>query len=313
MNQYTAVIDIGSNSVRLVIYEPLNQHEFQLVYEKKFKVRIGEGAYLENGYLQKKSMARAYSALHEFTQTLKKYPLTNTLCVATSALRDAPNKLEFTKWIQKELQLTIDIIDGKEEAKLGAMAALHLLPISNGISVDIGGGSADIALIQDSKITDTHSLNLGTVRLKELFTQERQSRTNIHDYIQNELASLPKHFQSPFAIGIGGTARTLSKAIMAFQGDSSDSIHNFNYNTKRYKEFFDKIVNSSDELLKELKVSKTRIDTIREGTLIWQAILKEIGTKEVISSAVGLREGLFLEYVFKENLEKGVKFTPFNS
>jgi len=313
MNQYTAVIDIGSNSVRLVIYQPLNKHEFHLIYEEKFKVRIGEGAYLENGYLQKSSMQRAFASLKEFTLTLKKYPKATVITVATSALRDAPNKSVFTQWIKKELHLDIDIIDGKEEARLGALAALNLLPVVNGISIDIGGGSSDIALIKNSKIVDTYSLNLGTVRLKELFSKKSQSPLKINEYIQNELASLPTHFKSDCAIGIGGTARTLSKAIMHFQGNKSETTHNFTYQVELYQVFFDKIFTAPDNLLKELRISKNRVDTIREGTLIWQSILKRIEAKEVISSAVGIREGLFLEHVFKDNLEKGVKFTPLNN
>jgi len=310
MSQYTAVIDIGSNSVRLVIYKSRNKHEFHIAYEDKFKVRIGEGAYLRNGYLQQESMQRAYDSLQTFVLALKQYPISKIVSVATSALRDAPNQLKFIEWIKKDFHIKIEVISGKEEARLGALAALYLLPIDNAITIDIGGGSADLAIIKNSKIVDTYSLNLGTVRLKELFSQQNTSTVEINDYIQNELASLPAHFTSTNAIGIGGTARTLSKAIMYFKGSKKKNIHNFRYNIKRYQDFFEKIINSSNTLHKELKISKNRIDTISEGTLIWKNILERIEAKNVISSAVGLREGLFLEHIFKDNLKEGVTFTP---
>ncbi|HHD82091.1 MAG TPA: Ppx/GppA family phosphatase, partial [Campylobacterales bacterium] len=102
MQACTAVIDIGSNSARLVIYEKSSQYGFHLICERKSKVRIGEGAYEKNGYLQEMGIKRAYLALKEFIATAKSYPINKVLCVATSALRDAPNGVAFTQWIKQE-------------------------------------------------------------------------------------------------------------------------------------------------------------------------------------------------------------------
>ena len=291
-----AVIDIGSNSARLVIYQQDTPHSFQLIYEEKSKVRIGEGAYLKEGYLQEIPLLRAYKALQSFKSKINKVPnLHKTICIATSALRDAPNGQEFVNDIKKELEIDIKIIDGKKEAYYGALSALHLLSVNNGITIDIGGGSTDIGLIQDSKIIDTYSLNLGTVRLKELFSDRRQSLEIANEYIDKALKTLPKHFTSNKAIGIGGTARTLSKVIMKSRGEKNQNIHNFNYDYELYKEFFSKIILSNNKLLKELGVSNSRVDTIREGTLIWKKVVERIQVKKIISSTVGVREGLFLE------------------
>ncbi len=291
-----AVIDIGSNSARVVIYQQLTSNSFELIYEEKSKVRIGEGAYLKEGYLQAVPLQRAYKALQSFKLQIVKIPnLNKTICVATSALRDAPNGQEFVNYIKNELNIDINIIDGKKEAYYGALASLHLLPVDNGISIDIGGGSTDIGLIRDSKIVDTYSLDLGTVRLKELFSDRVESIERIEEYINQELNNLPKHFISSTAIGIGGTARSLSKTIMKFQAEEDKTLHNFSYKYEKYKEFFSKIVLSNNKLLKEFGVSKNRLDTIREGTLIWKKVLDKIQTQTVISSDVGVREGLFLE------------------
>jgi len=165
----TAVIDIGSNSARLVIYEKTSRYGFHLLCEQKSKVRIGEGAYEKGGYLQPIGIQRAYLTLKSFLHTIDKYQANKTLCVATSALRDAPNAKIFTQWIKQELGLSIKIIDGHKEATFGAIAAANLLPVTDGITIDIGGGSSDIALLKNGRIIDTYSLNLGTVRLKELF------------------------------------------------------------------------------------------------------------------------------------------------
>ena len=297
----TAIIDIGSNSARLVIYEASSRYGFHLICEKKSKVRIGEGAYEKGGYLQPIGIKRAYFALKEFIKTIKLYSVTKTICVATSALRDAPNGDDFRKWIKDKLDLDIDIIDGKAEARFGAIAGLNLLPIQQGITIDIGGGSSDLALIKDCKIIDTYSLNIGTVRLKELFFDKHKPLQKAKEFIKKELEKLPPSFRDEQAIGIGGTARTLAKAIMKQEEYPLDKLHAFSYKIKSQSEYFSNITIASKSLLPYLYIPKGRFDTIREGTLIFQEILEYIGAKSVITSAVGVREGVFLNDFLKND------------
>ncbi len=311
MHSCTAVIDIGSNSARLVIYQESSQYGFHLICERKSKVRIGEGAYESGGYLQPIGIHRAYLALKEFIATTKHYPVSKILCVATSALRDAPNGSEFTAWIKKELGLDIEIIDGKKEALFGAIAAQNLLPTKDGITIDIGGGSSDLALLENSKIVDTYSLNIGTVRLKELFFDKNRPLWEARDFIREALKALPEHFKNAQAIGIGGTARTLSKGIMRAEAYPFNNIHAFSYKTDEYMEYFKNISEANPNLLQYLYISKGRFDTIREGTLIWEEILEHIGAKKVITSGVGVREGLFLHHFLKDdNLQFPKEINP---
>ncbi len=306
MAKRTAIIDIGSNSARLVIYEKTSRYGFHLICEQKSKVRIGEGAYEKNGYLQPIGIRRAYLALKSFLYTIDKYQAKKTICIATSALRDAPNAQIFTSWIKENLNLNIKVIDGKKEAYYGALAVLNLLPVhQNVICIDIGGGSSDLALIQKGKIVDTYSLNLGTVRLKELFFDKHDKKSHIYlnakAYIQKELQKLPQHFKSHLAVGIGGTARALSKAIMKRSNYPLDKLHAFNYSFDEYRPFFEAISQSSAKNLKKFSLKKNRFDTIREGTLIFTKILTYIGTEEIVSSEVGVREGVFLHQLLHQN------------
>ena len=315
MPKRTAIIDIGSNSARLVIFEKTSHYGFHLVCEQKSKVRIGEGAYQKNGYLQPVGIRRAYLTLKSFIYTIDKYQVNKTICVATSALRDAPNGDEFVEWIKSELGLSISIIDGKQEALYGAVSANNLLPISDGITIDIGGGSSDMALIRDNKIIDTYSLNLGTVRLKELFFDRVHFGSHTIDeakqYIHKELERLPNQFRHYLAIGIGGTARTLSKAIMKQSDYPLDKLHAFCYDIEDYREYLYAIPKSSAKNLKQFKLKKNRYDTIREGTLIFNEILSHIGAKQVISSASGVREGVFLEQLLRyDNLKFPINTNP---
>ena len=305
MTKRTAIIDIGSNSARLVIFEKTSRYGFHLICEQKSKVRIGEGAYAKKGYLQPVGIERAYLTLKSFLHTIDKYQVHTTLCVATSALRDAPNGKLFTAWIKKELGLKIKIIDGLTEATYGAIAAVNLLPVQDGISIDIGGGSSDIALIKNNTIIDTYSLNLGTVRLKELFFDKAEEHTLINQkakaFIHQELQKLPAHFKHTLAIGIGGTARTISKGIMKRISYPLDKLHAFEYEIEKHHDYLDAIPRSSAKNLKQFGLKKNRYDTIREGTLIFTEILTHIGAKSVISSAVGVREGVFLKRLLKHD------------
>ena len=305
MSKRTAIIDIGSNSARLVIFEKTSRYGFHLICEQKSKVRIGEGAYDKDGDLQPIGIRRAFLTLKSFLHTINKYQAHKTLCVATSALRDAPNGKEFTTWIQKELGLSIKVIDGKEEALYGAIAVNNLLPITDGITIDIGGGSSDMSLIKKGQIIDTYSLNLGTVRLKELFFDKALSPSELNTqakaYIQDALHHLPTHFRHHIAIGIGGTARTLSKGIMKQSEYPLDKLHAFTYTIKSHHVYLHDIPLSSAKNLKRFGLKKNRYDTIREGALIFNEILAHIGATKVITSAVGVREGVFLKQLLRED------------
>jgi len=294
MSHRTAIIDIGSNSARLVIYEKTSRYGFHLICEQKSKVRIGEGAYQRGGYLQPNGLKRAFLVLQSFQKTIQKYNTSNTICVATSALRDAPNGKLFATWIKKELQLEVEIIDGKKEAKYGAIAVSNLLPVTEGITIDIGGGSTDLALIKKGKIVDTYSLNLGTVRLKELFFDQGKPLKEAIASIHNAFVALPRHFRHHRAIGIGGTVRTLSKSIMKSTGYPLDKLHAYRYVVAPQHAYFEQIYGSSAKGLKRFPLKPNRYDTVREGTLIFDELLKYMGVREVVTSSVGVREGIFL-------------------
>jgi len=301
MAKRTAIIDIGSNSARLVIFERTSRFGFHLISEQKSKVRIGEGAYNQGGNLQPVGIERAYLALQSFLQTTKKYRVHKILCVATSALRDAPNGRLFVRWIEKSLHLSIKIIDGNEEARLGAIAAKNLLPVSDGITVDIGGGSSDMSLIRQGRIVETCSLNIGTVRLKELFFDRKAPVDEARRYIHKELERLPASFRHVNAVGIGGTARALSKGIMTKNHYPLDMLHAFSYTLEHELEYLNAITRSSAKNLYKFDLKAGRFDTIREGALIFLEILNQTGARRVITSGVGVREGLFLKDLLRQS------------
>ncbi len=305
MAKRTAVIDIGSNSARMVVFEKSSHLAFHLIKEIKSRVRIGEGAYEREGVLQEIPMQRAFETLEGFKNIINSLQCKKVLCIATSALRDAPNSDIFTKRVKKELGLDIKIIDGKKEAYLGAIAAInHLMPIKNATTLDIGGGSSELALIKNGKIVDTVSINLGTVRLKELFLDKNASKESIKKYIKSHLEKLPNSFKNETLIVIGGTTRSLSKIIMNEIKYPLKTVHAFEYEYEMHKNLIDKIASSDINELKDFGIKKDRADTIREGLHIFKNIIDKLCAKRVITSGVGVREGLYLSDILRNQNHK---------
>lgn len=308
MPKRVAVIDLGSNSARMVIFERTSRLGFFIFREYKIKVRLGEGAYENGGVLQQKAMDNVFSAFSEFKHLIKFYGVKKVLCVGTSALRDAPNAKDFIKRIFEKLALNLRVIDGKTEAFFGGIAALNLLsPLQEATTLDIGGGSAELAKIQNGKIIDTISLNLGTVRLKELFSDKNKSNLA---FINERISQIPEHFKSDDLIAIGGSLRAISDSIITKTNHPIKTLHNFSYKFDEQKDFINAIIASSVENLKDFYIKKDRFDTIREGASIFVSIADKLGIKSVFTSSAGVREGVFLSNLLRPGITLPKNFNP---
>jgi exopolyphosphatase/guanosine-5'-triphosphate,3'-diphosphate pyrophosphatase len=314
MSRITAVIDFGSNSVRLVIYERTSRFGFKTIHESKSNVRIGEDAYNRNGYLQPEPIRRAILTLKGFKTIMNSFKVKKILAIATSAVRDAPNQKEFVNIVKKETEINLKVIGGSREALLGGIACANLLQNSNGVTIDIGGGSTEFALIENRQVIATHSLNLGTVRLKELFVNFK-TLDSIISFIKHELRSLPDEFKNiDNLIGIGGTIRALSKAIQQQIGYPLDRVHGYTYIYKDQAEFINKLIFADKTMLLEAGFKKDRLDVIQWGLIIFKEIVETLEYKNIITSGAGIREGLLLKdllksvkYKFPENFNPSLR------
>ncbi|MGB3750914.1 MAG: Ppx/GppA phosphatase family protein [Arcobacteraceae bacterium] len=297
MAKITTIIDIGSNSMRMVVLKKTSRFAFHLINESKSKVKISEGCYENNGNLQLLPMQRAYDALKSFLEIAKNLKSRKILCVATSALRDAPNKKEFLDRVSKELKLNIKVIDGEKEAYYGGIAALNLLDCDEFTTVDIGGGSTEFAFVKDGSITKTVSLDIGTVRIKELYLNKNDIE-GAKKHIVSQLESIEEKL--PTVVGLGGSARALSRIIIKNENYPLDNLHGFEYNAKEKIPFFRSIIEAtSNKELKKLGVAKDRYDTIAAGTIIFKMIVKYFEVQKVITSEVGVREGVYLTDILR--------------
>jgi exopolyphosphatase/guanosine-5'-triphosphate,3'-diphosphate pyrophosphatase len=300
MAKRTAIIDIGSNSVRMIIMEKTSRFAFHLLHEVKSRVRIAEDAYQNGGELQGAAMDRAVLALKDFMQVAKSYEVRKTLCVATSAVRDANNKNLFLSRVNKELGLNIKVISGEREAYLGGIACANLLSLNDAMTLDIGGGSSECAYIKEAKVVRSSSLDLGTVRLKELFF-DKDDIKGAKAYIDSALDSLDMG-ATEHIIGVGGTFRALAQIILKTNKHPLDKLHGFSFSAEELLSLGEKIIKAKDAAsLKALGVKKERFDVIKPGTLILLRIVKKVGAKDLTCSGVGVREGLYLSDLLRNN------------
>ncbi len=305
MAKITTIIDIGSNSMRMVVFKKTSRFAFHLINETKSKVKISENSYQNNGYLQEIPMQRAFFAMESFLEIAKNLKSRKILCVATSALRDAPNKNIFLSKVKKAFGIDIKVIDGEKEAYYGAVGASNLLKDNNFTTVDIGGGSTEFGLVINKNIEKTISLNIGTVRLKELFF-DKNDFDGAKQYIIDQLSNLPTEYQKiGKVVGLGGTARALSRAIIINKKHPFDVLHGFTYKSEDAFGLFENIlVAKSNSKLATLGVRSDRYDTIKTGTFIFKTILEFLNTKTVVTSGVGVREGVYLTDILRTSNHK---------
>ncbi|MCG3670650.1 Ppx/GppA family phosphatase [Aliarcobacter butzleri] len=306
MSKVTTIIDIGSNSMRMVVLQKSSRFAFSLINETKSRVKISEGCYENDGNLQEIPMQRAYESLKSFLNISNALKSRKIICVATSALRDAPNSKTFINKVRNDLGLNIKIIDGEKEAYFGGVAASNLLHDDTFVTVDIGGGSTEFCFVKNGKIEKSISLNIGTVRIKELYF----NKNNIEGAKKYILDSLEKIFKLDVEIpkkvvGIGGSIRALSKLIMAKNQYPLDILHGYTYEVKNEIALLNRISKAKNcEDLKSFGIKKDRFDTIKEGSFIFKTILEELKTQTVVTSGVGVREGVYLTDLLRNSNHK---------
>ena len=310
MAKRTAVIDLGSNSMRMAIFERTSRLAFFILAEYKTKVRLGEGGYGSNNEISESSMEKALKAFSEFSNIIKSYKCNKILCVGTSALRDAPNANILISLLRKKLSINLKVIDGKEEATFGAIAAKNLLHnIDECVTIDIGGGSTELARISKGKIIDTLSLDIGTVRLKELFF-DKKNLNKMPKFLEQVIKQIDERFKCQNIIAIGGSLRAISSAIMSKNSYPLSSLHGFCYKLSDEQAYIESIANVSVLELNKFPIKKDRYDTIREGAHIFLVLAKALNAKNIITSGVGVREGVFLKDFLRPSLKFPQNFNP---
>ncbi|MGW8202027.1 Ppx/GppA phosphatase family protein [Sphingomonas bisphenolicum] len=287
----TAIIDIGSNSVRLVVYDGPRRIPFILFNEK---VMAGLGASLaKTGAIEPEAMDRGLRAVGRFAHLCRAMKVTEIRCVATAAVRDATNGAAFIARA-KDMGLTVELLTGAQEAIGAAMGVLSGIPHADGIVGDLGGGSLELARIRGGAVEQTISLPLGVLRLPQIRAKgprilERQVVKML------EKAGWTPEPDLPFYL-VGGSWRALARFDMQLTSFPLPVVHQYEMTAARAEQLT-RIVSHVDRTrLKQIPaMTGSRVPTLPDAAALLSVVVRQLKSSRLVVSAYGLREGLLYE------------------
>ncbi|MDX1904337.1 MAG: phosphatase [Thermonemataceae bacterium] len=308
-----AVIDIGTNTAHLLVVSLSSQRNiftpFRVLHKEKITTKIGEGG-ISEGYISLEAQKRLLNALKHFKEVLDYYEIREDalFAVATSALRNAKNQRDTLEKVFEETQIKIEVISGEKEAEYiyyGVKTALKIGP-ENALIMDIGGGSVEFILCNDSKLYWKESFEIGAQRLLDKFMpQERISETNINlmnDFLHKKLQNLSRIlslYPAKVVIGCSGTFDTLDDI------NHLKKHRQLNYNAKEsafsiteFKAIYQEILSKNhQERLAIPGMSPMRADMIVVASSLLNFILDTYQIPQVRVSHYALKEGLLAKKI----------------
>ena len=304
--QRIAIIDIGSNSARLVISHIYKNGAYNMVYNQKEALRLSQKVN-EKNMLTEEAFTSTIETMKSFAYMCKIYKADKTIAVATAAIRNSSNGAELVQRVAAETGIQLHIITGNTEAYISYLGVINTLDVKDGIIFDLGGGSTELILFKDRKILESVSLPVGAVNTTAMFNTRNVMPPNVYSdvsfFIMSRLEAYPWVKQNGLPlIGVGGTARTVAKIIQRSKKYPATKIHNYSYTVQTYREFFNNLRNTTLEQRKKISgLSSERSDIILAGSSIINCLFDATGAKRLITSGCGLREGLFYDYYSKAN------------
>ena len=287
----TAIIDIGSNSVRLVVYDGPRRIPFILFNEK---VMAGLGDSLaRTGRIEEEPMERGLRAIGRFAHLCQDMKVAHIRCVATAAVRDATNGGEFIARAAA-MGLTVELLTGAQEAIGAAMGVLSGIPGADGIVGDLGGGSLELARIRGGAVEQTISLPLGVLRLPEIRAKgpgalERRVKAMM------EKAGWQPEPDLPFYL-VGGSWRALARFDMQLTNFPLPVVHQYEMTAARAEKLTRIVSHVSRARLKSIPaMSGSRIPTLPNAAALLSVVVRQLRSSRLVVSAYGLREGLLYE------------------
>ena len=282
MNKY-AVIDIGSNSVRLMMIA-----NGKVLYKTIKTTRLGEGLAF-SARLCESAMTRTQAALKEFFLRAKAEGAEKIVAFATAAMRSAENGREFTLRVEREVGLKIEIISGDEEAEIGILGALGG---KDGAIIDIGGASTELIVQKNEKISYRKSLDIGVVRIRDLCDRS-QERTRALSLETVKKYGSPALLDKTYAIG--GTATTIAALLLDLSEYDGKAVSKTVVTRRQVRELADGLFSKSvEEIASHPCVDPLRADVLAGGVEWLYAILEYLNIDEIFISDGDNLEGYAL-------------------
>jgi len=297
-----ASLDIGTNTFRILICETKGK-QLKKLYINRVITRLGGGFSQERKLITEKAIERSIKILKEFSQIIEEYRVDRMRAIATSVVRESFNGDEFIKRANDEAGITIEVVSGEEEAKLTVEGALESISIDSGHNVifDIGGGSTEFSFIDNNKIIEIVSTQLGVVHLTEKFLVEeiptvssiRRLTAYIEEIINSEVPTkIREIYENLVLIATAGTPTTLAAIEMGLDKYNADLVNGLILKKEMLIRIFEKLVAiPKKERLNVKGLEKGREDVIIPGILIILKTMDRFLTDEAIVSDGGLLEG----------------------
>lgn len=270
MKQY-AVADIGTNSARLMIAHA-DKNKIIVEYKTIRYIRVGEGLF--DNTITKAAMRRTADAINDFLEICGQYNKDSFFCFATSAVRDAKNSEEFTKFIRSECGITIDIISGKKEALLGFLGCID----GQGGMFDIGGGSTEVMTGSIGDITFKKSYSIGTVRCHQLFpggdSADKNAFDSAHRLALDTFKDVPT-MQGFIYTAIGGTPTALAAIDLGLKKYDAKLIHGYVISREKAQSLCDMLKSKTKQQRMELMgLEDKKADVIVFGAILLLEFMK---------------------------------------
>lgn len=304
------IIDIGSNSIRLVIYDTTPEGGYKVIKESKQAARLSEKINA-TGRLEEKELWSIIPILKQFKVVCSTFDVKQIRAGATAAIRNAPNASEIIEFLSRESAIDIKIITGKEEAYFGFLGVINSFDIQDGFVVDIGGGSTEITLFENRRYQNSISLPFGAVNTNVKFGNNgnwnEEQIYELRTYVLEKLQEYDWMKSKPDlpVFGLGGTIRSLGKIDQKHRHYTMPNSHNYVMDTEQVNHMYEMLPCMPFEKRKHVDgLSKSRADIIVSGLIIFHTVYHYIQANRCLISGEGLREGMLHDLIDPEGAVK---------
>ncbi|AGI66858.1 putative phosphatase [Octadecabacter antarcticus 307] len=295
------VIDVGSNSVRLVIFDGAARSPAYF-YNEKIMAGLGAGM-AETGRLNPEGRVRALSAIHRFVALAKGLDIGPLTAVATAAVREAYDGPEFRAEVLRETGLKIWVIDGQEEARLSAQGVLLGWPGSYGLVCDIGGSSMELADLFEGRVGRRVTSGLGPLKLREM-TSKKKRRAFIKDTVADLFAKMGDETGKRLFL-VGGSWRAIARIDMERRGYPLTVLHEYRMTPRRVSKTLTYIEQSDlSDLRARCHISDSRMSLVPYAIHVLREVVARFKPKDIAISSYGIREGMLYEQMPAELRER---------
>ena len=304
MEQRLAVIDLGSNSFRLVVFTYTDDwwKRTDEIYEP---VRVGEHQET-GGPLQPEPMERALETIELFAHFCRATGIDRVRPLATSAIREASNRKQFVRAARKRSGLDIEVLSREQEARYGYLAAVNSTTLEDGVALDIGGGSMQLTHVRGRLAADARSWRLGAVVTTERFLDTERVKPkhlkSLREHVRDELKQAPWLAAADGALaGIGGTVRNLAAALMLDAGLPSYGVQGFCIDRDALGALVERLADMTPKERRNVAgIKAERGDLILAGAVVVQTVMEAGGFKSLEVTEAGLREGALFEELLED-------------